>query len=111
MNHFKESVPSYFAKERALRINRKPYKEGLTHDMVFGYKSPIARVKGIVSIVSYHKIVILLKCVLRYDFSLYGKLSFFNIHIFVSFIMHDYIPVSGQSFFIYRDCHSLLGNV
>ena len=106
MNQIKQSAPPYLFKEGFIFVKRKPNEECLADNVIFRYKAPEPRVLGVVSVITHHKVIILLEGILGDGFSIDDNLAVFKSDFIVIFVILNYISVKCNVLFVQLDRRS-----
>jgi len=58
MNHPHHPAPPDLVKRRRCGIPAHPNKQGLTNNMIFGYKAPKTRIFGVMAVIAHHPVIV-----------------------------------------------------
>jgi len=70
MDQLKKSAPSDLMNKVAILVDRKPDEKSFSHYMILRDKTPIAGVKGVVTVVAHHEVIVLMERVLSKLFTI-----------------------------------------
>ena len=102
-----QAVPTDFAvKPSTVFVKRQPYNNRFAHYVIFGHKTPIAGVGGVVTVVTHHPVIIHLKGISVGLFTVDVDTVRFDFQ-FVAFVSYDATFVDRKIILCQRNGGSL----
>ena len=104
-----QTMPTDATETLTIWIARPPYKDRLTHDMIFWNKAPVTTVGRVMTVVTHHPVVVHLECVTRcrasvdIDLAVLYLQIILLVNLYSAFVNREVIEGEGDSLTLCRN--------